>query len=217
MLGEVQGRLRLENVHFRYPTRPTVRVLRGLEIDVQPGQYVALVGASGCGKSTTIQLIQRFYDTLSGKVTIDGRDISTLNLREVRKHMALVSQEPTLYDGSIEFNIRLGAFEDAQSVSMDDLRSAAASANILAFIESLPDKWDTQVGGKGTQLSGGQKQRIAIARALIRNPRILLLDEATSALDSDSEKVVQEALDKAAAEGRRLPSRIDSARSVGRM
>ncbi|EST07302.1 ABC transporter, transmembrane domain protein [Kalmanozyma brasiliensis GHG001] len=199
VLEHVEGHLRLENVHFRYPTRPTVRVLRGLDVDVKPGTYVALVGASGCGKSTTIQLIQRFYDTLSGRVTIDGHDISTLNLREVRKHMALVSQEPTLYDGSIEFNIRLGAYEDADSVSMDDLRAAAASANILAFIEGLPDKWDTQVGGKGTQLSGGQKQRIAIARALIRNPRILLLDEATSALDSDSEKIVQEALDKAAA------------------
>lgn len=199
ILPEVQGHLKLEGVHFRYPTRPTVRVLRGLDIEVKPGTYVALVGASGCGKSTTIQLIQRFYDTLSGRVLIDGKDISTLNLREIRKHMALVSQEPTLYDGSIEFNIRLGAFEDADSVSMDELRAAAASANILAFIESLPDKWDTQVGGKGTQLSGGQKQRIAIARALIRNPRILLLDEATSALDSDSEKIVQEALDKAAA------------------
>lgn len=199
VLTHVEGHVKLENVHFRYPTRPTVRVLRGLDIDVKPGTYVALVGASGCGKSTTIQLVQRFYDTLSGKITIDGRDISQLNLREVRKHMALVSQEPTLYDGTIEFNIRLGAFEDADAVSMDDLRAAAASANILAFIESLPDKWDTQVGGKGTQLSGGQKQRIAIARALIRNPKILLLDEATSALDSDSEKIVQEALDKAAA------------------
>ncbi|CBQ71273.1 probable Leptomycin B resistance protein pmd1 [Sporisorium reilianum SRZ2] len=199
VLERVEGHVRLENVHFRYPTRPGVRVLRGLDIDVQPGTYVALVGASGCGKSTTIQLIQRFYDVLSGTVTIDGRDLSQLNLRQVRKHMALVSQEPTLYDGSIEFNIRLGAFDDADAVSMDDLRAAAAAANILAFIESLPDKWDTQVGGKGTQLSGGQKQRIAIARALIRNPRILLLDEATSALDSDSEKIVQEALDKAAA------------------
>lgn len=199
VLSHVSGHLKLENVHFRYPTRPTVRVLRGLDIEVKPGTYVALVGASGCGKSTTIQLIQRFYDTLSGRVTIDGKDISQLNLKEVRKHMALVSQEPTLYDGSIEFNIRLGAFGDAEKVTMDELRAAAAAANILAFIESLPDKWDTEVGGKGTQLSGGQKQRIAIARALIRNPRILLLDEATSALDSDSEKVVQEALDKAAA------------------
>lgn len=199
VLAHVEGHIKLENVHFRYPTRPSVRVLRGLDIEVKPGTFVALVGASGCGKSTTIQLIQRFYDTLSGRVTLDGKDISQLNLREVRKHMALVSQEPTLYDGSIEFNIRLGAFEDAEKLTMDELRAAAASANILAFIESLPNKWETEVGGKGTQLSGGQKQRIAIARALIRNPRILLLDEATSALDSDSEKVVQEALDKAAA------------------
>lgn len=199
VLDKVEGHVRLDKVHFRYPTRPTVKVLRGVDIEVKPGTFVALVGASGCGKSTTVQLMQRFYDPLSGRVLIDGKDIRTLNLAEIRKHMALVSQEPTLYDGSIEFNIRLGAFQDASSVSMDDLRAAAASANILAFIESLPDKWDTQVGAKGTQLSGGQKQRIAIARALIRNPRILLLDEATSALDSDSEKLVQEALDKAAA------------------
>ncbi|KAN0063605.1 hypothetical protein ACQY0O_004053 [Thecaphora frezii] len=197
VLDKVEGHVQLEDVHFRYPTRTSVRVLRGLTLDIKPGTYCALVGGSGCGKSTTIQLIQRFYDAISGSVKIDGHELSELNLREIRKHMALVSQEPTLYDGTIEFNIRLGAFEDADSVTKEQLREAAAQANILSFIESLPDKWDTQVGGKGTQLSGGQKQRIAIARALIRNPKILLLDEATSALDSDSEKVVQEALDKA--------------------
>lgn len=198
VLDRVEGHIRLEDVHFRYPTRTSVRVLRGLTLDIKPGTYCALVGPSGCGKSTTIQLVQRFYDTISGSVKIDGHNLQDLNLREIRKHMALVSQEPTLYDGTIEFNIRLGAFEDADNVTYEQLREAAAQANILTFIESLPDKWDTQVGGRGTQLSGGQKQRIAIARALIRNPKILLLDEATSALDSDSEKIVQEALDKAA-------------------
>ncbi|SPO40198.1 probable Leptomycin B resistance protein pmd1 [Pseudozyma flocculosa] len=197
VLDQVAGHVQLQDVHFRYPTRTSVRVLRGLTLDIKPGTYCALVGGSGCGKSTTIQLIQRFYDTVSGSVKIDGHDLTELNLKEIRKHMALVSQEPTLYDGTIEFNIRLGAFEDADTVTKEQLREAAAQANILSFIESLPDKWDTEVGGKGTQLSGGQKQRIAIARALIRNPKILLLDEATSALDSDSEKVVQEALDKA--------------------
>ncbi len=197
-MPDCEGLLRLENVHFRYPTRPAVSVLRGLDLEIKPGTYCALVGGSGCGKSTTIQLIERFYDPLQGRITLDGQDLSSLNLKSMRKHIALVSQEPTLYEGSIGFNIRLGAFEDSDKVTEEQLREACAQANILSFIESLPDGMDTRVGSKGTQLSGGQKQRIAIARALIRNPKVLLLDEATSALDSESEKVVQEALDKAA-------------------
>ncbi|CAO1635906.1 unnamed protein product [Parajaminaea phylloscopi] len=195
---EVEGNIRFEGVHFRYPTRPTVRVLRGLNLDIKAGSYVALVGASGCGKSTTIQLIERFYDVLGGSIKIDGRDIRDLNLKSLRKHIALVSQEPTLYDGTIAWNLALGAFEDSNKVTLNDMRRACSQANILDFIESLPDEFETNVGGKGTQLSGGQKQRIAIARALIRDPQILLLDEATSALDSTSEKVVQQALDSAA-------------------
>ncbi|WFD29720.1 ABC-type xenobiotic transporter [Malassezia sp. CBS 17886] len=191
------GHVRFENVHFVYPTRPTVPVLRGVNMDIRPGTYCALVGPSGCGKSTTIQLAERFYDPELGRITIDGHDIRSLNLRSLRRHIALVSQEPTLYDGTIAFNLRLGAI-DVHSVTDEQLRTAAAEANILDFIEGLPNGFDTEVGGKGTQLSGGQKQRIAIARALIRNPKILLLDEATSALDSDSEKVVQQALDRAA-------------------
>ena len=212
----VDGHIRFENVHFRYPTRPGVRVLRDLNLTVEPGTYVALVGASGCGKSTTIQLIERFYDPLAGKVTIDGQDISKLNIQEYRKHVALVSQEPTLYAGTVKFNILLGATKPHEEVTQEEIEDACRDANILDFIQELPQGFETPVGGKGSQLSGGQKrtswihilrsysllnrvtERIAIARALLRNPKVLLLDEATSALDSNSEKVVQRALDQAA-------------------
>ncbi|KAH8078408.1 multidrug resistance protein 1 [Cristinia sonorae] len=194
----VEGRIRFEDVHFRYPTRPGVRVLRGLNLTVEPGTYVALVGASGCGKSTTIQLIERFYDPLAGTVYIDDHPINELNVSEYRKNIALVSQEPTLYAGTVRFNILLGATKPMDEVTQEEIEQACRNANILEFIQSLPDGFDTEVGGKGSQLSGGQKQRIAIARALLRNPKVLLLDEATSALDSNSEQVVQEALDRAA-------------------
>lgn len=194
----VQGRIQFEDVHFRYPTRPGVRVLRNLNLIVEPGTYVALVGASGCGKSTTIQLIERFYDPLAGRVLLDGVDIASLNIQEYRKNIALVSQEPTLYAGTIRFNVLLGATKPESEVTQEEIEQACRDANILDFIQSLPQGFDTEVGGKGSQLSGGQKQRIAIARALLRNPKVLLLDEATSALDSQSEKVVQAALDNAA-------------------
>ncbi|KAG8687043.1 GTPase-activating protein [Ceratobasidium sp. 423] len=194
----VTGRVVLEDIHFRYPTRPGVRVLRNLNLVVEPGTYIALVGASGSGKSTVIQLIERFYDPLAGKVTLDGQDISELNVQEYRKHIALVSQEPTLYSGTIRFNILLGANKPHDQVTQAEIEQACRDANILDFINGLPQGFDTEVGGKGSQLSGGQKQRIAIARALLRNPKVLLLDEATSALDSTSEKVVQAALDNAA-------------------
>ncbi|TFK26115.1 P-loop containing nucleoside triphosphate hydrolase protein [Coprinopsis marcescibilis] len=194
----VKGHLKLDNIHFRYPTRPGVRVLRGMSVEIQPGTYVALVGASGSGKSTVIQMIERFYDPLSGEVLLDGKKITDLNIQDYRKHIALVSQEPTLYSGSIRFNIMLGAIKPQSEVTQEELEAACRNANILDFIKSLPQGFDTEVGGKGSQLSGGQKQRIAIARALLRNPKVLLLDEATSALDSHSEKVVQAALDQAA-------------------
>ncbi|KAF7314410.1 hypothetical protein MKEN_00913800 [Mycena kentingensis (nom. inval.)] len=193
-----KGHLRLDGIHFRYPTRPAVRVLRELSIEVQPGTYIALVGASGCGKSTVIQLIERFYDPLAGEIFLDGELITNLNIQEYRKQIALVSQEPTLYAGTVRFNILLGAIKPKEEVTQEELEAACRDANILEFIQSLPDGFDTEVGGKGSQLSGGQKQRIAIARALLRNPKVLLLDEATSALDSNSEKVVQAALDQAA-------------------
>lgn len=195
----VEGHVEFRDVHFRYPTRPDVPVLRGLNITVKPGQYVALVGASGCGKSTTIALMERFYDPLAGGVFIDGREISRLELNDYRSHIALVSQEPTLYQGTIKENILLGLGNvDEGKVDDERIIQACKDANIYDFIISLPDGFATHVGQKASLLSGGQKQRIAIARALLRNPKVLLLDEATSALDSESEKVVQAALDKAA-------------------
>ncbi|CAI2166259.1 12008_t:CDS:10 [Funneliformis geosporum] len=196
-LEEIEGNVKFTDVHFRYPTRPHIRVLKGLNIEVKPGQYAALVGPSGCGKSTTIGLTERFYETTGGKIEIDGIDITTMNVNNLREHIALVSQEPSLYDMSIKENILLGC-KPNHNATQEDIERVCIESNIHDFIVSLPDGYDTFVGGKGSQLSGGQKQRIAIARALIRNPKILLLDEATSALDSESEKVVQKALDVAA-------------------
>ncbi|KAJ4482117.1 P-loop containing nucleoside triphosphate hydrolase protein [Lentinula aciculospora] len=197
----VRGRIQFENVHFRYPTRPGVRVIRDLNLQIEPGTYIALVGQSGCGKSTVIQMIERFYDPLAGQIYLDGEKISDINVTDYRKSIALVSQEPTLYAGTVRFNILLGAIKPESEVTQEEIEDACRKANILEFIQSLPQGFDTEVGGKGSQLSGGQKQRIAIARALLRNPKVLLLDEATSALDSNSEKVVQAALD-AASKGR---------------
>jgi len=198
-ISTIEGTIEFRDVHFRYPTRPEQPVLRGLNLTVKPGQYVALVGASGCGKSTTVALLERFYDPLVGGIFVDGHEISALNLNDYRGFLALVSQEPTLYQGSIRENVLLGA--DRDDVPDDAIIQACRDANIYDFIVSLPDGFSTIVGSKGSMLSGGQKQRIAIARALLRDPKILLLDEATSALDSESEKVVQAALD-AAARGR---------------
>ncbi|KAF0454380.1 multidrug resistance protein MDR [Gigaspora margarita] len=193
----VKGHLKFSNVHFHYPTRFNVPVLRGLNLEVKPGQYAALVGTSGCGKSTIINLTERFYQVTSGTITIDEMNIAKMNVNNLREHIALVGQEPLLYDMTIKENIIFGCLP-RQIITQNDLEKACREANIHEFIIGLPNGYDTRVGVKGTQLSGGQKQRIAIARALIRNPKILLLDEATSALDSESEKVVQKALDSAA-------------------
>ena len=195
-VNAVDGAVEFRDVHFRYPTRPEVPVLRGLNLSVKPGQYIALVGASGCGKSTTIALLERFYDPLAGGIYLDGKEISSLNVNDYRSFLALVSQEPTLYQGTIKENVLMGA--DRSDVPDEEVIKACKDANIFDFIMSLPDGFNTELGPKATLLSGGQKQRVAIARALLRDPKVLLLDEATSALDSESEKVVQEALDRAA-------------------
>ncbi|XP_061186070.1 ATP-dependent translocase ABCB1-like [Saccostrea echinata] len=189
------GAIELNDVHFTYPSRPDVKVLEGLSLSVKPGETFALVGTSGCGKSTTVQLVERFYDPSSGSVMVDNFDLKSLNLNWLRSQIGIVSQEPMLFDTSIAENIAYG--DNSREVPMDEIISSARNANIHGFIKSLPHGYETNVGDKGTQLSGGQKQRIAIARALIRNPKILLLDEATSALDTESERIVQEALDKA--------------------
>ena len=197
-VNSVQGHVEFRDVKFHYPTRPEQTILNGLDLEIKPGQFVALVGASGCGKSTTISLMERFYNPASGTILVDGQDISTLNVNEYRAHMSLVAQEPTLFQGTIRENILMGAGRAAETISEEELVRACKESNTYDFIMSLPDGFNTVVGGKGSNFSGGQKQRIAICRALIRNPRILLLDEATSALDSESEKIVQAALDKAA-------------------
>uniref|UniRef100_A0A8C7A663 ATP binding cassette subfamily B member 1 n=1 Tax=Neovison vison TaxID=452646 RepID=A0A8C7A663_NEOVI len=191
----LEGNVTFNEVVFNYPTRPDIPVLQGLSLEVKKGQTLALVGSSGCGKSTVVQLLERFYDPLAGTVLIDGEEIKSLNVQWLRAHLGIVSQEPILFDCSIAENIAYG--DNSRVVSQEEIVQAAKEANIHPFIETLPDKYNTRVGDKGTQLSGGQKQRIAIARALVRQPHILLLDEATSALDTESEKVVQEALDKA--------------------
>ncbi|XP_063233416.1 phosphatidylcholine translocator ABCB4-like isoform X1 [Bacillus rossius redtenbacheri] len=192
-LPQLRGSLTFRNVHFEYPSRPGVKVLDGVDLTLAPGQKVALVGSSGCGKSTCVQLIQRFYDPTEGQVLLDGTDVAGLNVSWLRAQVGVVGQEPVLFNMSIEENIRLGH----ATASKADVMQAARDANAHSFICGLPQGYDTVVGEKGAQLSGGQRQRIAIARALVRQPRILLLDEATSALDSGSEASVQLAMDKA--------------------
>lgn len=197
--GNIQGAITLRNVAFTYPTRPNQPILRGINFQIQPGQYIALVGGSGCGKSTIISLLERFYNPSAGSILLDEEDISSLNVNFYRSQLAIVSQEPILYQGTIRENILLGAPDGV--LPDGEMERACREADIFEFISSLPDGFETMVGTGGALLSGGQKQRIAIARAIVRNPRILLLDEATSALDSESEHIVQAALARAA-EGR---------------
>ncbi|ATY62376.1 multidrug resistance 1 [Cordyceps militaris] len=186
-----------DDIHFAYPLRPSLKVLRGIDIGIRPGSMVAFVGASGCGKSTMIALLQRFYDPTSGTLRVDGLNATQYDLSQYRRDIALVQQEPVLYQGSIRDNISLGI--EYGEPSDNEIISACQQANVWEFVSSLPDGLRTTCGSQGLSLSGGQRQRIAIARALIRTPRLLLLDEATSALDTESEKVVKEALDRAAA------------------
>uniref|UniRef100_A0A8D2LXL9 ABC-type xenobiotic transporter n=1 Tax=Varanus komodoensis TaxID=61221 RepID=A0A8D2LXL9_VARKO len=194
-LEKFEGNIEFRDVHFVYPARAEVQVLQGLSIQVTKGQTLALVGSSGCGKSTSIQLLERFYDPRSGQVLADGVDTKCLHIQWFRSRLGLVQQEPVLFDCSIAENIQYG--DNSRVVSQEEVEAAAKAANIHQFIFSLPEKYNTRVGDNGVQLSGGQKQRIAIARALVRKPEILLLDEATSALDTESEKIVQQALDEA--------------------
>ena len=193
------GALELRDVCFSYPSRPGIQVLNSLRLVIPAGRSMALVGASGSGKSTVVQLLQRFYDPAAGGVLLDGRDLRLLNLAWLRAQMGLVSQEPALFSTSIGDNIAYGR----EGASQADIEAAAAAANAAEFIGRLPLGYGTPCGERGVQLSGGQKQRVAIARAVLRNPRILLLDEATSALDSVSERVVQAALDALIAAGGR--------------
>ncbi|KAL4324379.1 hypothetical protein GQ457_11G012980 [Hibiscus cannabinus] len=188
----IKGRIELKNVFFAYPTRPDQMIFKGLNLRIEAGRTVALVGQSGSGKSTVIGLIERFYDPMKGSVFIDAQDIKNYNLRMLRTHIALVSQEPTLFAGTIRENIAYGKTNAKES----EIRKAAKLANAHEFISGMKDGYETNCGERGVQLSGGQKQRIALARAILKNPSILLLDEATSALDSVSENLVQEALEK---------------------
>ena len=188
--SDLQGEIVFDDVAFSYPTRPDQQTLLGLSFRIEAGSTVAFVGTSGCGKSTTIALIERFYDVHAGRVLVDGLDVREYQLRWLRSKMALVSQDPILFDTSIVENIRYG-----RDASMDEVIRACDMANATGFINDFPDRFQTLVGGGGSKLSGGQKQRVAIARALLTNPSILLLDEATSALDEESQRVVQAALD----------------------
>ncbi|PIA58606.1 hypothetical protein AQUCO_00500504v1 [Aquilegia coerulea] len=191
-LARVEGHIQFQNVCFSYPSRPSVTIFDKLCLDLPSGKIIALVGGSGSGKSTVISLIERFYEPLSGEVKLDGTDIRELELKWLRQQIGLVNQEPALFATSIRENILYGKDDS----TMEEINRAAKLAEAISFISNLPDKYETQVGERGIQLSGGQKQRIAIARAILKNPTILLLDEATSALDAESEKSVQQALDK---------------------
>ncbi|MEQ1565603.1 MAG: ABC transporter transmembrane domain-containing protein [Myxococcota bacterium] len=191
-LERVDGRVTFEDVRFAYPSRPDVPVLQGIGFSVNPGEVVALVGPSGSGKSTVAALIARFYDPGSGVVSLDGVDLRTLDPQWLREQVGAVSQEPILFATSIEENVRYGRL----GATLDDVRAALGAANALTFVEQFPDGLATTVGERGVRLSGGQKQRIAIARALLKDPKVLVLDEATSALDTESEHLVQEALDR---------------------
>ncbi|XP_071714963.1 ABC transporter B family member 11-like [Rutidosis leptorrhynchoides] len=193
VLENVKGDIEFSHVNFKYPSRPDVEIFRDLCLEIRPGQTVALVGESGSGKSTVVSLLQRFYDIDSGQITLDGVDIRQLNLKWLRQQMGLVSQEPVLFNDTIRANIAYGKEGNATE---EEVIAAAELANAHEFISSLHNGYDTYVGERGIQLSGGQKQRVAIARAIVKAPKILLLDEATSALDAESEKVVQDALDR---------------------
>lgn len=187
-----KGDVSFDDVSFSYPGRPEFQVLKHIQFDISSGQRIALVGASGAGKSTLIQLLMRFYNTDNGVIKVDGKPVSDYNLTAFRKNLAIVPQEILLFGGTIRENILYGK----PNASEEELMEACRKSNCLEFINSFPDKFETIVGERGIKLSGGQRQRVAIARAILRNPSILILDEATSSLDAESERLVQDALDK---------------------
>ncbi|KAJ6389026.1 hypothetical protein OIU77_027390 [Salix suchowensis] len=191
-LKNVEGTIELRGVQFSYPSRPDALIFKDFDLKVRSGKSIALVGQSGSGKSSVLALILRFYDPTAGKVMIDGIDIKKLKVKSLRKHIGLVQQEPALFAASIYENIVYGK----EGASEAEVIEAAKLANAHNYISSLPEGYSTRVGERGVQLSGGQKQRVAIARAVLKNPEILLLDEATSALDVESERIVQQALDR---------------------
>ncbi|CAF4505542.1 unnamed protein product [Rotaria sp. Silwood2] len=192
-LDNIKGNVEFDNVNFSYPSRKDVSVLHNLSLIARVGRTTALVGSSGCGKSTCISLFLRYYEPSSGRIMIDGRPITHYNVKQLRQNIGVVSQEPILFGTSIYENIRFGKVNATRT----EIEQAAREANAHNFIMQLPDKYETLVGERGIQLSGGEKQRIALARALVKQPTFLLLDEATSALDNVNEKIVQEALDRA--------------------
>ncbi|KAG1294344.1 hypothetical protein G6F66_005299 [Rhizopus arrhizus] len=192
LLTDLKGKINFENVDFSYPTRRQSPIFKNLSLSVEPGTVIAIVGSSGSGKSTIGSLLLRYYDPLAGNVYVDNTNIRDINLRWWREQIGVVSQEPTLFAGTLAENIAYGR-EDA---TMEEIVEAATKANCASFINSFHDGYNTLVGERGVSLSGGQKQRIAIARALLKDPKVLILDEATSALDSESEVLVQEALNR---------------------
>jgi ATP-binding cassette, subfamily B (MDR/TAP), member 1 len=191
-LPAVDGHIQFRDVCFSYPSRRDVAILDHFSLDFPAGKVVALVGGSGSGKSTVVSLIERFYEPLSGRILLDGQDVRELDVKWLRRQVGLVNQEPALFATSIRDNILYGKGD----ATAEEIDHAAKLSEAATFINHLPERYDTQVGERGIQLSGGQKQRIAISRAILKNPSVLLLDEATSALDAESEKSVQEALDR---------------------
>ena len=186
----IEGRIELKNVTFGYD--PDVPILKGLNLDIQPGEVIAFVGPSGAGKSTLVNLVPRFYDVTGGQILVDGQNIAEVKVKSLRNSIGMVLQDNILFTGTIKDNILYGR----PGATDEEIVEAAVAANAHHFIENLPDGYETEIGERGTKLSGGQKQRLAITRAFLRDPRILILDEATSALDSESEKLIQNALNR---------------------